>query len=91
MNTAHHDAAIYHAATIQDQFTRQAEPFAERHGGSKDALLETMAACGGFSAEDTLLDVACGPGIVSCYFAPQRRWQPRRPQHCAKTAGGSSI
>lgn len=62
MNTVHHDA------TIQDQFTRQAEPFVERHGRGRDALLDAMAACGAFRAEDTLLDVACGPGIVSCYF-----------------------
>ncbi len=69
MNTVHHDAAIHHDATIQDQFTRQAEPFVERHGRGKDALLDAMAACGEFRAEDTLLDVACGPGIVSCYLA----------------------
>ncbi len=58
MNNAHYGAAIHHDAAVQDQFTRQAEPFAGRHGRGTDALLDAMAACGKFRAEDTLLDVA---------------------------------
>ncbi|HUA99911.1 MAG TPA: methyltransferase domain-containing protein [Terracidiphilus sp.] len=58
-----------HDAEIQDQFTRQAEPFLRRHAGGKQDLLERMADCAQPRREDTLLDVACGPGIVSCFFA----------------------
>lgn len=58
-----------HDATVVDQFTRQAEPFAQRHGYSKDALLELMAECAAVKPTDAVLDVACGPGIISCFFA----------------------
>ena len=63
MNLTQHDAEIL------DQFTKQAEPFIQRHAHSKDALLELMAQCAEARPEDTLLDIACGPGIVSCFFA----------------------
>jgi len=65
MNTDQHDAEIH------DQFTRQAEPFLDRHGRGKDVLLGLMAECAAPSPTDSLLDVACGPGIISCYFAPR--------------------
>ncbi len=58
-----------HDAEIQDQFARQAEPFLRRHGRGKDALLDLMAECAAAQATDRLLDVACGPGIISCFFA----------------------
>ncbi len=58
-----------HGLEIQSQFTRQAEPFLRRHAGGKNALLDLMAACVQPRPEDSLLDVACGPGIVSCFFA----------------------
>jgi ubiquinone/menaquinone biosynthesis C-methylase UbiE len=58
-----------HNAEILDQFTRQAEPFLRRHAGGSQALLELMAACVELQSTDKLLDVACGPGIVSCFFA----------------------
>jgi ubiquinone/menaquinone biosynthesis C-methylase UbiE len=63
MNTSQHDAEVL------DQFTRQAEPFVKRHGYQKDPLLDLMAACVEVKPTDTVLDVACGPGIVSCFFA----------------------
>jgi SAM-dependent methyltransferase len=65
MDTAQHDTDIH------DQFTRQAEPFLERHANPRDGLLELMAACAAPAATDSLLDVACGPGIISCFFAPR--------------------
>jgi ubiquinone/menaquinone biosynthesis C-methylase UbiE len=68
MASSPHDAEI-HDATILDQFTRQADPFAQRHGYSKDVLLDLMADCAAVSPEHNVLDVACGPGIVSCSFA----------------------
>lgn len=72
MKPAQNDAA-FHDATILDQFTRQAEPFALRHGYSNDPLLDLMLACAEVSADDLVLDVACGPGIVSCAFARSAR------------------
>jgi ubiquinone/menaquinone biosynthesis C-methylase UbiE len=67
MDTSRHDADVI------DQFTRQAEPFVERHGYGKQALLELMADCAAVKPEDDVLDVACGPGIVSCFFARRAR------------------
>ncbi len=61
--------ATSHDAEILDQFTRQAEPFVQRHGYRSDPLLDLMAECAEVKPEDSVLDVACGPGIISCYFA----------------------
>jgi ubiquinone/menaquinone biosynthesis C-methylase UbiE len=63
MNLMHHDAEIL------DQFTRQAEPFLQRHKNSHEELLQLMADCADVGREDTVLDIACGPGIISCFFA----------------------
>ncbi len=65
--------AARHEAEIVDQFTRQAEPFVRRHAHTHDALLEAMADCASVSPPDSVLDVACGPGIVSCFFAKYAR------------------
>lgn len=62
-----------HDTEILDQFTRQAEPFARRHGYNKDALLDLMADCAEVTPDDDVLDVACGPGIISCFFAKRSR------------------
>ncbi|MDR3754729.1 MAG: methyltransferase domain-containing protein [Terracidiphilus sp.] len=62
-----------HDAEILDQFTRQAEPFAQRHGYQSDPLLDLMADCAEVGSGDTVLDVACGPGIISCFFARRAR------------------
>jgi ubiquinone/menaquinone biosynthesis C-methylase UbiE len=72
MSTTRGETEI-HDAEVIDQFTRQAEPFVQRHGQGKDALLDVMAECADASTQDTLLDVACGPGIVSCFFAQRVR------------------
>lgn len=60
---------VDHDAEIVDQFTRQADPFVERHGRGKDALLDRMVECAEVRPQQSVLDVACGPGIVSCFFA----------------------
>lgn len=60
-----------HAARIQDQFSRQAVPFAAlpAHSGAEGmALLVRSAQLG---PDDELLDVACGPGLVACELAPR--------------------
>lgn len=61
------DAAAHQALTI-DQFTRQAVPFAKLpgHSSSLDILTRLCRP----SATDLALDVACGPGLVACHFAP---------------------
>ena len=65
--------AAQHDADVIDQFTRQAEPFVQRHGYSNDPLLDLMAECAAVTTESTVLDVACGPGIISCFFAKRVR------------------
>ncbi|MGK3986256.1 methyltransferase domain-containing protein [Sorangium sp. So ce136] len=60
-----------HDALIQEQFTRQARPFAEVRahsaGDAMELLLDALSPAPG----DTALDVACGPGIVACALAPR--------------------
>lgn len=58
-----------HQQLIVQQFTRQAIPFAQLPGhlDSLDLLLELTRP----SSEDTVLDLACGPGLVACAFARQ--------------------
>lgn len=77
MNPKRHDAetraAQIHAAQVLDQFTRQAEPFAQRHAQGQEELLTAMADCAAVRPDDAVLDVACGPGIVSCFFAKHSR------------------
>lgn len=65
--------AAQHDADVLDQFTRQAEPFVQRHGYSNDPLLDLMAECAAVHQEHTVLDVACGPGVISCFFAKRAR------------------
>jgi ubiquinone/menaquinone biosynthesis C-methylase UbiE len=58
---------------IVEQFTKQAVPFAEMPAHSNDEanrLLIDMAQVG---PEDTVLDVACGPGLVACSLAEVAR------------------
>src|ERR1700686_3312337 len=58
-----------HSTLIRDQFTRQATPFSTAapiaDAGALDMIVEAAAAGPG----DTVLDVACGGGIVVCAFA----------------------
>jgi ubiquinone/menaquinone biosynthesis C-methylase UbiE len=57
-----------HDQQILEQFTKQAVPFAARHRAD-DELMKLLLDCSGVSATDHVLDIACGPGIVSCAFA----------------------
>ena len=66
-----HDAKVKHNQTIVEQFSQQAVPFAEKpeHSDSMQMLIEMSGVSGG----DQVLDVACGPGLVACAFAPHAR------------------
>jgi ubiquinone/menaquinone biosynthesis C-methylase UbiE len=60
---------IAHNSVILDQFTRQAHPFATsatiRNRGILDRILQITEP----GPDDTVLDVACGPGLLTCAFA----------------------
>src|SRR5213593_1026285 len=58
-----------HQSEILDQFTRQATPFATAPGIRDEAALRLIVECSGAGPEDTVLDVACGPGLVVAAFA----------------------
>jgi ubiquinone/menaquinone biosynthesis C-methylase UbiE len=60
--STHHDL-------IRDQFTKQAIPFATAPGIKDEDALKLVVDFTGADAEDTVLDVACGPGLVVCAFA----------------------
>jgi SAM-dependent methyltransferase len=60
-----------HDRAILDQFTRQAIPFAQMPAHSAEMSLRLIAEAAQLRPADTLLDVGCGPGLVSCAFAPQ--------------------
>ena len=56
-----------HQASIIDQFSRQAIPFTQvpGHFDAMQILIKLSEVC----QNDTVLDVACGPGMVACEFA----------------------
>jgi ubiquinone/menaquinone biosynthesis C-methylase UbiE len=58
-----------HQEHILDQFTRQAVPFATSAGIRDEESLRLVIEFCGAKRDDTVLDVACGPGIVVCAFA----------------------
>lgn len=62
MSASHHERIV-------EQFTQQAIPFAQLPGhlDSLNLLLELTRP----TSEDTVLDLACGPGLVACTFARQ--------------------
>ncbi|MGB7189193.1 MAG: methyltransferase domain-containing protein [Acidobacteriaceae bacterium] len=58
-----------HNAQILDQFTRQAEGFARAETTRNENLLRRIVDAAQPGPDDTVLDVACGPGVVACAFA----------------------
>ncbi len=58
-----------HRERIVDQFTRQAVPFSTAPGIRDGRALEMLIAASGAGPDDTVLDVACGPGLVVAAFA----------------------
>lgn len=62
-----------HRDLVLDQFTRQAVPFSTAPGIKDEAALRLIVESVGTAPDDTLLDVACGAGLVVCTFAPHVR------------------
>ena len=58
-----------HQAAILDQFTRQAIPFSTSPSIKDEIALDLLVQAAGAGPQDTVLDVACGPGLVVCAFA----------------------
>ena len=58
-----------HRDQILDQFTRQAVPFSAAAGIKDEAALRLVVEAAGAGPADTMLDVACGPGLLVCAFA----------------------
>ena len=57
------------ADIVLDQFTRQATPFANSAAMRDADSLRLLVEFSGAGANDTVLDVACGPGLVVAAFA----------------------
>src|SRR5229473_1469800 len=58
-----------HRDMILDQFSRQAVPFSTAPGIKDEQALRLIVELSGAGPEDTVLDVACGGGIIVCAFA----------------------
>jgi ubiquinone/menaquinone biosynthesis C-methylase UbiE len=58
-----------HEQEIIDQFSKQAVPFTKLPGHLDS--IQQLIELSGVSEKDTVLDVACGPGMVACEFARQ--------------------
>jgi SAM-dependent methyltransferase len=66
-------ADVAHRDLILDQFTRQATPFSTAAPINDAAALQKILDAARPRPEDTVLDLACGGGIVVCAFAPYVR------------------
>ena len=62
-----------HQNLILDQFTRQATPFSTANTITDANALRMIVAAARPTPRDTVLDVACGGGIIVCAFAPELR------------------
>jgi ubiquinone/menaquinone biosynthesis C-methylase UbiE len=58
-----------HRDLIVDQFTRQAVPFSTARTIASEESLRLLVEASGAGPHDTMLDVACGGGLVVCAFA----------------------
>jgi ubiquinone/menaquinone biosynthesis C-methylase UbiE len=58
-----------HRSRIIDQFTRQAAPFAQAPANTNQEALDFIVRACGAGPQDSVLDVACGPGLLVCAFA----------------------
>lgn len=68
-----HIAETEHNKRILQQFTKQAEPFAAAPAHSTEESLRVLLDATAVASADCVLDLACGPGIVSCAFAARAK------------------
>ncbi len=61
---------ITHQDRILDQFTRQAVPFSAAAPIRNEEALQRIVRMAHAGPDDSVLDVACGPGLLACAFAP---------------------
>jgi ubiquinone/menaquinone biosynthesis C-methylase UbiE len=66
---SNNDFSSLHNESIISQFTKQAIPFTQLSEHSNQYGLELMVELAKPQKDDTVLDVACGPGIVACELA----------------------
>ncbi len=62
-----------HESRVRDEFTRQAETFSASAAITDKALTERFVAALGEAIRGSVLDVACGPGILSAAIAKSAR------------------
>ena len=60
-----------HRICIIDQFTRQATPFNTAPTITDNRAMGLLLRAAEPNPQDTILDVACGGGVVVCAFAPR--------------------
>jgi ubiquinone/menaquinone biosynthesis C-methylase UbiE len=58
---------------IVEQFTKQAVPFAQMAQHNDEDSNRLVIETAGIGADDTVLDVACGPGLITCVAASVAR------------------
>src|SRR5205809_4218121 len=68
-DTALRAAVMDRRDLVVEQFTKQAIPFSTAPGIQDRDALALLVAATRAGADDTVLDVACGPGLVVCAFA----------------------
>ena len=62
-----------HVARVREQFTRQADAYAQMDQTRDRAKLLALVRIAGTTAEHRVLDVACGPGFLTMEFAGECR------------------
>ena len=60
---------VSHNHTIIEQFTKQSVPFAHISPHANQYGIDFMLRLSSPRQDDTVLDVACGTGIVACEYA----------------------
>jgi SAM-dependent methyltransferase len=86
-----------HQDLILDQFTRQAALFSTAAPITNEDALRMIVAAAQPEPDDTVLDVACGGGIVVCAFAPHVRlatgidMTPAMLEQAQKLAAGKGL
>jgi ubiquinone/menaquinone biosynthesis C-methylase UbiE len=58
-----------HAERVREQFNRQADAYAKMQVVRDERMLEFLVGVSGVTPEDTVLDVASGPGFMTMAFA----------------------